>query len=133
MRAAGCPACRAWKPAHSANPTASSSARATSCRPGRVDAMSWSVMALGGLHLDGDGDAVGDHVVDRRSRLRARDDFAQLLVGRVALDGEAHADVGEAVAVVVVDAETAADVHLALESRFDLGQAHAAGGRDVDQ
>ena len=53
--------------------------------------------------------------------------------GRVALDLEGHADAREAVAHLVGEAERAADVHVALERRLDLGQAHLARGRDVDQ
>ena len=61
------------------------------------------------------------------------DDRLQDLVGRVALDGEGGLDLREAVAVAVVDAEAAAHVHLALEGRLDLGQAHLAGGGAVDE
>ena len=48
-------------------------------------------------------------------------------------DLEAHADLAEAVAHLVGEAERAADVHVALERRLDGGQAHLARGRDVDQ
>ena len=44
-----------------------------------------------------------------------------------------HADAREAVADLVGEAERAADVHVALERRLDLGQAHLARRRDVDE
>ena len=65
--------------------------------------------------------------------LRVLDDRAQLLGRRVALDRERAADLGEAVAVGVVEAEAAAHVHVALEGRGDLGQADLAGRRAVDE
>ena len=80
-----------------------------------------------------DGHPVRDHVEDRRALLRARHDLAQLLLRRVAGEAERDADALEPVAVVVVEPERAAHVHVALEGRLDLLQPHAARGGDVDE
>ena len=84
------------------------------------------------VDLDVDGHAVGDHVEDGRARLGALDDLAQLLGRRVALDAEGHADALEAVARLVVDAQRAAHVHVALERRLDRREPHLARRGDVD-
>ena len=77
-------------------------------------------------HLDSDGDAVGDHVVDGRALLGALHDLAELLLGRVAADPEGHADVLEPVAGLVVDAECTAHVHVAGERRLNRRELHLA-------
>ena len=69
-------------------------------------------------------------VVDRRALLRLRDDRLDFLLRRVGVDLERHLDVVVAVAHVAVDAEDAADVHLAFELRLDRAQLDAAILRD---
>ena len=85
-----------------------------------------------GRHLQRDGHAVGDHVVDGRARLGPLHDLAQLLLRCVAADAERHADALEAVAGLVVDAECAAHVHLAGDGRLDGRELHLARRRHVD-
>ena len=87
----------------------------------------------GGADAHLDRHAVADDVEDDGARLGALDDLAQLLRRGVALDLEAHLDAREAVAHLVGETERAADVHVALEGRLDLGQAHLARRRHVDE
>ena len=70
------------------------------------------------------------HVVHGRALLRLRDDRLDVLLRRVRVDLERHLDVVVAVAHVAVDAEDAADVHLAFELRLDRAQLDAAILRD---
>src|SRR5215207_2241865 len=148
MAACGNDASRSWSAARLAKSWASASAVRTRRAPGLVLAVSsiifGPVIATGGRDgsrppsgsvsgdLDGDGHAVGDHVVDGRALLGALDDLAQLLGGRVAGDAERDADALEAVARLIVDAERAAHVHVAGQRRLDRRELHLARRGDVD-
>src|SRR4051812_26139742 len=127
MPACGNDAARSWTAARVARSSARTEASASRRAPASVRAVSGSDMARSaGDRVDGDRHAVGDHVEHRGARAGARDDLTQLLRRRVALDAERDADVLEAVADLVGDAEAAADVHVALERRLDARQPHAA-------
>src|SRR6266545_809969 len=102
-------------------------------RPVTAQSAATGPQSLVRRHVHRDGDAVRHHVEHGRALVRARDDLAQLLVGRVALDAEGDANLLEAVAVVVREPEGSLYVHVALERRLDLGQVHAPGGGDVDE
>jgi hypothetical protein len=80
--------------------------------------------ALGGGYVDGDGHAVGDHVVNGGALLGSLHDLAELVLRRVAGHAERHADALEPVAGLVVDAERAAHVHVAGEGRLDGCELH---------
>src|SRR3954470_9746290 len=122
MPACGNVASRSCAEAPSASSAASVSASRTRRAPGSVLAVSSTMSA--GDQSDLDRHAVGHHVEHGRPGLGALDDLAQLLLRRVALDLEADADPGEAVAHLVGETERAADVHVALQRGLDLGEAH---------
>src|SRR5919202_2357125 len=125
-------ASRSWIAARAAKSPASDSAIRTRRAPASVLAVSSNMASSAGGDLDGDGHAVGDHVVDGRARLGPLDDLAQLLLRRVAGHPERDADLLEAVARLVVDAERAAHVHVTGQRRLDRGQLHLPSGGDVD-
>ena len=72
-----------------------------------------------GRHLDGDGHAVCDHVVDGGAPLGSLHDLAELFLWGVARHVKRHADPFEPVARFIVHAQRAAYVHVASERRLD--------------
>src|ERR671937_939814 len=119
MPACGNDASRSWMAARLAKSSASTSAIWTRRSPASVLAVSsnMSVIRSGaaagppppgssvGGDLDGDRDAVGDHVVDGRARLGPLDDLAQLVLGRVAAHPKRHPDALKPVARLGIDAQ----------------------------
>src|SRR4051794_16014426 len=83
-----------------------------------------------GVDLDGDGDAVGQHVEDGRPLPGLLDDGGELL-GIVAAEAEAHLDLLVTVADLVGEAEDPEQVDVALHRRLDGFQVDAACGGDV--
>src|SRR5947207_8812490 len=81
-------------------------------------------------YFDGDVHRVGDDVVDRRAFLRLRHERFDIFLRGVRVDFEGYLDVVVAVAHVAVDAEDAANVHLAFDVRLDRAQLDAAILRD---
>src|SRR5215218_7248415 len=82
------------------------------------------------LDIDADRHRVREHVVDGGSDAGLLHELAQLLGGRIALDGETHADLLVATADLAVEAEDALHVDVTLHRRGDLGQPDAASGGD---
>src|SRR5215510_10800030 len=87
----------------------------------------------GGVDFDGDGDPIGDDVVEGRAGAGLVHQFAQLLGGGIALDGEPDGDLLIAVAHGGVEAEDAVQVDVAGDGGADLGEGDLAGGGDVGQ
>src|ERR1700730_10871565 len=77
-------------------------------------------------YLDRDVHRVRDGVVYGRALLRLRDDRLDVLLRCIRVDLERHLDVVVPVADVAVDAEDAANVHLAFDLRLDGPQLDAA-------
>jgi hypothetical protein len=73
-----------------------------------------------------------DHVVDGRALPGSLHDLAERLLRRVAAHPERHADALEPVARLVVNAESAAYVHVAREGGFDGAELHLARRGDID-
>src|SRR5947209_19068543 len=92
----------------------------SSCPRGRSAARPRGCMrALVGRHLDGDGHAVGDHVVDGGALLSALHDLAELLLRRVTGNPERDADALKPVTGLVVPAKRSARVLAAADGSLD--------------
>src|SRR5262245_34809655 len=82
------------------------------------------VAPLLSVDTDVDGHAVGEHVEHRRACERLFDDLAQLFLGRVALDVEAHADLLVTVPYLRGQTEDAPQIDVALDARLHRGEVH---------